>query len=64
LDALYNNQLSALPSWPQWVKGLETLSAAAKNAFEGQENLHNHNEEISKLASIYQELKKEFLKKQ
>ncbi|HEV8284427.1 MAG TPA: transglutaminase-like domain-containing protein [Chitinophagaceae bacterium] len=61
LDALYNNQLSKLPSWAKWTNGLKTLSAAAKKAFEGEENLHNYNDQISKLANVYQNLKQEYL---
>ncbi len=61
LDALYNKQLSKLPSWNKWINGLQTLSAAAKKAFEGQENLHSYNDQISKLATVYQDLKKEYL---
>jgi len=61
LDALYNNQLSKLPSWSKWVNGLQILSAAGKKAFEGQENLHDHNDQISELADVYQNLKQEYL---
>lgn len=59
LDALYNNKLSKLPSWNKWVEGITTLSAAAKNAFEGKENLHNYNDQIDALAKTYAALKKE-----
>ena len=61
LDDLYNHQLSKLPSWSQWTSGLVTLSAAAKKAFQGEENLHNYNDQISELAKVYQKLKAEYL---
>jgi hypothetical protein len=61
LDKLYHGQLSKLPSWSKWVSGLQTLSAAAKKAFEGDENLHNYTGQISDLANVYQSLKKEYL---
>jgi hypothetical protein len=61
LDALYDHQLSKLPSWSKWIAGLRTLSAAAKKAFEGEENLHNYNDQISELAHVYQNLKQEYL---
>jgi len=61
LDSLYGNKLSELPSWNNWVTGLQTLSAAAKRAFEGQENLHNYADQISQLATVYQNLKNQYL---
>lgn len=61
LDALYNNQLSKLPSWNKWISGLTTLSAAAKKAFEGEVNLLNYDDKISELAGVYQQLKNEYL---
>lgn len=61
LDSLYNHNLSKLPSWTKWVNGIRTLSAAAKNAFEGTENLHNYTRQISQLAKTYQALKHEYL---
>jgi len=60
-DSLYNTKLSKLPSWSKWVSGLQILSAAAKRAFEGQENLHNYADQISQLATVYQNLKNEYL---
>jgi hypothetical protein len=60
LDSLYGGKLSKLPSWSKWVSGLQTLSAAAKKAFEGEENLHNHNDQISQLAKVYENLKMEY----
>jgi hypothetical protein len=60
LDGLYNHQLSKLPSWSKWTSGLITLSAAAKRAFQGEENLHNYNDQISELANVYQKLKDEY----
>jgi hypothetical protein len=63
LDALYNQELSKLPSWNQWVSGLQTLSTVAKKAFEGEENLHNYNDQIAQLALVYQNLKNEYLSK-
>jgi hypothetical protein len=37
------------------------LSKAAKNAFEGMENLHDRSPEIAHLVETYQRLKEEFL---
>lgn len=60
-DALYNHQLSKLPSWDKWIKGLQALSAAGKEAFAGNLNLHDYNDQISQLADTYQHLKQEYL---
>ena len=61
LDNLYGGKLSKLPSWSKWVSGLQTLSAAAKKAFEGDENLLTYSDQISDLANVYQRIKKEYL---
>jgi len=63
LDNLYDGKLSKLPSWSKWVSGLQTLSVAAKKAFEGEENLHNYTDQISELAKVYQNLKTEYTNK-
>lgn len=64
LDSLYDHKLSGLPSWTKWIDGVKALSAPAKNAFEGNENLHNYTDQISHLAIIYQSLKQEYLDSQ
>ena len=61
LNALYNNKLSGLPSWKDWVNGLTILSSASKNAFAGRENLHNYSRQIAGLAETYEKLKKEYI---
>jgi len=62
LDALYDHKLSRLPSWSKWVSALQVLSEVAKNAFEGKENLQEYDNQIGKLASIYQDLRQELLR--
>ncbi|HYH16773.1 MAG TPA: hypothetical protein VD794_16190, partial [Flavisolibacter sp.] len=59
-DKLYNHQLSKLPSWKAWTAGVEALQTPTRHAFAGKENLHLHNEQIANLATIYQQLKKEY----
>ena len=61
LDSLYNHELSKLPSWNKWIDGVKALSVAARNAFEGKENLHDYSSQISALAKTYQSLKSEYL---
>jgi hypothetical protein len=60
LDSLYDHKLSHLPSWGKWISALQDLSKVAKNAFEGKENLQEHDGQISLLARIYQELRQEY----
>ena len=59
LNALYNDRLSKLPSWNEWVNSLQTLSPLAKDAFEGKVNLHDHAKEIEEFRIAYETLKKE-----
>ncbi len=59
LDALYHYKLSSLPSWKEWIHGLERLSAHARKAFQGEEDLHQYNDEIEKLGELYESLRKE-----
>jgi len=59
-NELYGNRLSKLPEWNSWTKAVNNLTDPAKNAFLGKENLHLHQADISKLAEIYQALKKSY----
>lgn len=59
LNTLYNNRLSKLPSWNEWVASVQTLSPLAKGAFEGKVNLHDHSKQIEEFRIIYGRLKKE-----
>lgn len=61
LDALYDHKLSHLPSWSKWVSTLQVLSNVAKNAFEGKENLQAYDSQITVLATIYQDLRQEYM---
>ncbi|MBK7869403.1 MAG: transglutaminase domain-containing protein [Saprospiraceae bacterium] len=60
---LYHKQLQALPSWNNWVQGIETLSVKAQEAFEGKTNLHDYTEDIHALWKTYYQLKVEYLEK-
>ncbi len=59
LNTLYNNRLSKLASWNEWVSSLQTLSPLVKGAFEGKVNLHDHAEQIDQFRIIYGRLKNE-----
>lgn len=60
-DKLYNNKLSQLPAWNQWVSGVNELSAVAQQAFSWKLNLHEYGEKIAALARAYDELKQQYL---
>jgi len=59
LNTLYNDRLSKLASWKEWVNSLQALSPLAKDAFEGKVNLHDHAKEIEEFRIVYERLKKE-----
>ena len=58
---LYDGKLQKLPEWKDWVLVVNSLTTASKNAFLGKENLHGHQQEISKLASVYEQLKRSYI---
>lgn len=57
---LYGGKLQNLPEWKDWVSIVNALITPSKNAFLGKENLHEHQQEISKLASVYEQLKRSY----
>jgi len=59
LNTLYNDRLSKLSSWSEWIRSLQRLSPLAKDAFQGKINLHEHEKEIEEFRIIYERLKKE-----
>ena len=59
-DKIYLNKLSKLPSWKKWKKGIKKISEKSQKAFAGKLNLHEYNDELLKLKTIYLNLKKEF----
>jgi len=62
-NKLYGDKLTDLPEWKEWVVTVNTLTQPAMNAFLGKENLHNYQNEISKLALVYERLRKSYLLK-
>lgn len=62
-NKLYDNKLSALPQWKDWVAAINELTDPAKNAFLGKENLLLHEASIKKVADAYDALKKAYLAK-
>lgn len=59
-DKLYDGKLKTLPAWKDWVSAVNSLTDPAMQAFLGKENLHTHQQEISKLALAYDQLKKSY----
>jgi hypothetical protein len=62
-DKLYDNKLSQLSAWNQWVTGLNELDDLAQQAFSWKLNLHEHSEKIAKQAEVYQKLKQQYTSK-
>lgn len=62
-NKLYQNRLSALPAWKQWVQQVDELDDAARDAFAGKANLHEHGDQIAALAKTYSQLKEQYLSK-
>lgn len=59
-NELYDGKLKTLPAWKEWVLAVNSLTTVTMQAFLGKENLHTHQQEISKLALAYDQLKKSY----
>jgi hypothetical protein len=59
-NELYDGKLKTLPAWKDWVLAVNSLTTVTMQAFLGKENLHTHQQEISKLALAYDQLKKSY----
>lgn len=62
-NKLYNNKLSQLPAWSQWVAGLKELNDVASQAFSGKMNLHEYDDKIAALVKTYDDLKRQYAAK-
>ncbi|MFZ3591540.1 hypothetical protein ACOI1C_20515 [Bacillus sp. DJP31] len=60
LNKHYKNQLVKLKYWPEWELCIKKLADLATEAFGGQLNLHEHNEEIKQFEHVYQLLKRKW----
>ena len=60
-DNLYDNQLSQLPEWKEWVSLLDVLDDKVKGAFMGEVNLHDYQKEIAEIGKIYERIKTAYL---
>ena len=61
-NALYGGKLVDLPEWQDWIKGVNALNLPSMNAFLGKEDLHQYQENISRLATAYERLKNSWLR--
>ena len=59
-NELYDGKLKNLPAWNDWVLAVNSLTAVSMHAFLGKENLHTHQQEINKLALVYDQLKRSY----
>lgn len=55
----YGGKLETLPSWKAWQDGVRMLSVRAADAFQGKVNLHESNDDIAHLATVYENLRQE-----
>ena len=55
-ERLYGGGLTTLPSWPQWVSAVQSLSPHAAAAFAGTEDLHAYTDDIARLKATYDAL--------
>jgi hypothetical protein len=55
-DGIYGNRLQRLAAWSEWTNALAALEPAAKGAFEGRANLHEHAANILRAKRAYQNL--------
>jgi hypothetical protein len=60
-NRLYNNRLSALPEWSDWVKQLRAIGEKCRGAFEGKVNLHTYRSSIGQIARTFSRLRDEFV---
>ncbi len=52
-----NGRLDKLPAWREWTELVRELSSLARQAFNGEINLHEHAAEIERLAIVYDQLR-------
>jgi hypothetical protein len=56
LNATYDEELSHLKAWPEWVRAVIAIQPAALGAFEGRTNLHADSEKILAVQKAYEQL--------
>ncbi|MEP7323339.1 MAG: transglutaminase-like domain-containing protein [Saprospiraceae bacterium] len=57
LDNLYQNKLSRSVYWHAWKSGISSISEKCRQAFMGEINLHESQNEIKNLGEIYRKMK-------
>jgi len=55
----YDGRLASLPAWKDWTRGVRELAPLSAGAFQGTVNLHEHVEEIARLAEAYLALRQQ-----
>ncbi len=61
---LYGDAIQELPAWPAWLAAVQTLAPRARAAFAGDENLHDHANDIAGLKAVYDSLTREAAERQ
>jgi len=60
-DQYYENHLSKLPQWVEWIESKNQLTPLVIKSFQGEVNLHNYNHEIANVEQAYQILEIEWM---
>jgi hypothetical protein len=58
-DAAYGNRLHTLAAWQAWKASVLTLEQAGLRAFRAEENLHDHDSQMTQLLAIYMPLREQ-----
>jgi len=59
-NAAYDGRLEKLATWPDWTTVIAALEPAARGAFQGSVNLHQHADDILKASVVYKKLAAEY----
>jgi transglutaminase-like putative cysteine protease len=58
-NELYGGKLAKLPAWKEWTRAVEAISPLGQAAFNGEENLHEHQKQIEAVWKDYEKLRQE-----
>jgi hypothetical protein len=59
-NSAYGSRLDKLGAWPEWTTVIAALEPAARGAFEGRINLHEHADNVLKAKVAYKKLAAEY----
>jgi len=59
-NELYFGKLAGLPSWSEWVRGIDAIGEKCRDAFNGKANLHAYRADIARIGKTYNKLRNEY----